>query len=239
MAVANNVHWYESMCSVHGIRYTSRQQYWLSTEAMPPFHSNLVTTSGPEDRHAQREAAASLRAELGPGCWSVKDSYNCLKLESLGFSLLFKAQWVCLDGPAVRPDEHAAEITWTVVRTPQELEQWNDVWAGSPDHASVRSGSQFPPALLQNPDLTFLAGRSQDGIVAVAAANSSGRAVGVSNVAARASANGRHWYGCVRAVQQLFPGLVVVGYQSDDDLAAMRRIGFRSLGCLSVWAASG
>gem|GEM_PF-6650955 len=37
------------------------------------------------------------------------------------------------------------------------------------------------------------------------------------------------------AVQAAYPGLPVVGYERGADLAAMRALGFRSLGSLRVW----
>jgi hypothetical protein len=41
------------------------------------------------------------------------------------------------------------------------------------------------------------------------------------------------------AVEQVFPGLPLVGYEQGADLAAMRALGFEGLGALRVWAAPG
>lgn len=236
LAVANNVHWYTSMCAAHGISFVSRQQYWLSKEAMPPYHSNFVTASGPDDRHLQREALQSLRDELGDGDWSVKDSYNALGLDRRGYSLHLRAQWLCLDGPVVCPSYCTDEFYWTAISTQDELHEWVSFWSAQSESAA-HVQPPFPPAVLQNPELTFLIGRFEGENAAVAAANRSGHAVGVSNVVARPDVQSVHWYSCIRTIQRVFPGLVVVGYGDGNEAAAMRDVGFRTLGGLSVWTA--
>ena len=43
------------------------------------------------------------------------------------------------------------------------------------------------------------------------------------------------WASCLDAISVRFPGLDVVGYESDEMLDAAHRAGFRSIGPLRIW----
>ena len=47
----------------------------------------------------------------------------------------------------------------------------------------------------------------------------------------------RHRGGMMAAVQDVYPGLPLVGYERGDDLTAMTALGFRPTGALRVWIA--
>lgn len=44
------------------------------------------------------------------------------------------------------------------------------------------------------------------------------------------------WAGCVAAVMEAFPGLPLVGYERDEELALVQTLGFKTVGPLRVWA---
>lgn len=58
---------------------------------------------------------------------------------------------------------------------------------------------------------------------------------GISNIFVPPGDGERLRAGCVAAAQDAFPGLPLVGYESGQDLAAMRALGFEATGPLRVW----
>jgi hypothetical protein len=91
LAVLNNTRWYEAMFEAHGLACEVDGQVWLSHQTPPPFHSNLVVLS-PDTTQTDVEAYVSeLGRRLPTGGWSLKDSYACLDLHSLGFTQLARS----------------------------------------------------------------------------------------------------------------------------------------------------
>jgi hypothetical protein len=58
---------------------------------------------------------------------------------------------------------------------------------------------------------------------------------GVSNVFAPRIATETVLQGLAKVADARFPGLPLVGYESGDNLAAARRVGFKAVGHLKVW----
>ena len=63
--------------------------------------------------------------------------------------------------------------------------------------------------------------------------------VGVSNLFATDGDLDGAWRDRLAAIGRSFPGLSVVGYESGDALAVARRVGFRAIGPLRIWAHEG
>ena len=59
--------------------------------------------------------------------------------------------------------------------------------------------------------------------------------VGVSNLSSVVADLDGAWGSCLDAISVRFPGLDVVGYESDEMLDAAHRAGFRSIGPLRIW----
>jgi len=65
----------------------------------PRFYPDAVTLAGVEAAPTQMEAIADLVGSTRQKEWVVKDSFQSLGLNSLGFEPLFDAEWVALTGP--------------------------------------------------------------------------------------------------------------------------------------------
>jgi hypothetical protein len=201
---------------------------WTSGRRTPPLYPDAVTL----DRGAAADRLLAGVDTASPGC-SVKDSFAVLDLAPAGFGLLFEAQWI--HRPAGEPEGRGAgpgaALEWSAVTTAEGLAAWEAAW----DEAT----GLFGPALLRE-DIAFFAGRRDGRIVAGAAANAAGGAVGLSNLFARDPADtDAAWAGAVAAVAARWPELPVVGYESGDDLDAAVRAGFTPLGPLRVWLHTG
>jgi hypothetical protein len=96
----------------------------------------------------------------------------------------------------------------------------------------------FPPALLADPDIAFIAVAIDQQIVAGAIANRTSDVVGLSNVFAPEGAAARFWPGCIAAAIEVFAGLPLVGYESGGELATALALGFEEVGPLRVWVRS-
>lgn len=246
-AAHNNATWCDTLCRALGADTAWTDGLWLNRSPAPPYYSNAVTT----DAHATDAQLRRLRRMLDthlPRPWSVKDGFHVLELAPEGFHVLFAAEWIHLPAEAAIPatgraadrDAAAEDVEWSAVTDVPELVAWEAAWRGAnPDAMSSGLPELFRPALLSDPDVRLFAGRLEERIVAVVAANRSddgtGPVAGVSNIvlggptpeALRASA--------VTAVREAFPGLPLVGYEWGDDLAAMLALGFRAIGPLRVW----
>jgi len=231
VCVLNSVHWYEAIFRTHRLSGSIADGMWTSLERPPPYYSNAMTLS-PSGTRAQVATLRRLGSVLDPP-WSVKDSFSTLDLSPLGFRPLFDADWIWNEDPAVLTAERVS-AAWRSVTTPTELERWEAAWraGGSPTDRRV-----FLPELLADPDIAVFAAYQGDAIVAGCAANRSAEAVGFSNFFAEDPEREPVMASAVGAVMRIAPGLPVVGYDSGDDLAIARQLGFRTVGALRVWLA--
>ncbi len=234
-AVSNNAVWCDAVCRAHGLAAEFLDSIWLTREVTPPFYPNAVTLTSARDMDVQLHAIRTLLDAEIPGAWAVKDSYRLLDLAPFGFRPLFDATWIGCD-TAQSATEDARDVRWHVVRDPAALEMWEIAWRGEPANAEAQpSASIFLPALLDNETIAFFAASHNNQIVAGAIGNRTGEVVGISNVFLPVQNEMRWRAGCVTAVAQRFPGLPMVGYESGNDLAAFRKLGFTELGSLRIW----
>lgn len=225
LAARNNARWCHTMCRTHGLTGSFTPDAWTSARRTPPLYPDAVTLT-PDARAADVLARADTAA---PGA-SVKDSYAVLDLAPAGFAVLFEAQW--LHRPA-----HAAAVPapagprWERVTTEAELAGWADAWDGGQGLADL-----FRPELLRDAETAVLAARGPSGApVAGAVVTADGTAAGVSNLFTTDGDPDTAWAGCLAAVDRLWPGAPVVGYEHGDDLAAAVRRGLAPAGPLRVW----
>ena len=238
-AVHNNAKWCDAVCRALGCETAWLDGLWVNRSPAPPYYPNAVTLepidSAPQEAHVR----AMLTWEL-PRSWTIKDSYSRLALAPLGFGILFEAEWIGL-AAGQQPRERAADdLAWVAVTRDVDLMAWEGAWrSADSDTATASIARLFQPALLDDPNDRFLAGMREGRIEAVAVANrsddGSGPVVGVSNIMFSGGDLRRNGAGLIAAVQDVFPGLPLVGYHGGDDLTALLALGFRSLGSLRVW----
>ena len=96
----------------------------------------------------------------------------------------------------------------------------------------------FLPALLEDANVAFFAAFDQQRIVAGAIANRTRDVVGISNIFLPENDAIHFRAACLGSIMDAFPGLPLVGYESDNDLAEMQSLGFESVGPLRIWLRS-
>jgi hypothetical protein len=236
-AVHNNAMWCDAVCGALGCDTTRLDAMWINRSPAPPYYSNAVTL----ERFKTASQLARVRSMLEwslPRPWTVKDSFRVLDLAPLGFEVLFEAEWIALLVEHQPGDAGSSALTWKAATADADLVEWERIWRGdNPDAPPIRV---FQPALLDDPDIRFLAAMQDGRVVAEAIVNRSDDGtepvVGISNLVPRAGDPRTDVRGLIGAVREAFPGLPVVGYERGVDLIAMRGAGFRSLGPLRVWS---
>jgi hypothetical protein len=150
-----------------------------------------------------------------------------------GFPALFEAHWLwrAPEPPAAQPQPVLDGVRWRRVETDQDLEYWESAWGSLPGQARI-----FLPALLQNPDIVFLAGGREQEIQAGCIAYLSSGVIGVSNLFSPEEDEAGWWAVALDAAQSFFPGLPLVDYEQGDSLALARSLGFEEIGPLVIWA---
>ncbi|RKG58600.1 hypothetical protein D7X30_13400 [Corallococcus sp. AB011P] len=230
-AVRNNAEWCDAVCRAHGRPGRFEDGLWLNPAPVPAFYPNAVTLTA--DR-TEASLHALSRLEL-PGRWGVKDSFATLDLAAHGFDLLFEAWWIHLAATAPVPSP-ASGTAWRKVRTPEELEAWEAAWSGLPPGARPAPGARvFPPSLLQEEGVVFLAAGEGTRPLAGGIASFAAKAVGLSNTFRVEGAPAALDAELLTHVRAHFPGQPVVGYEHGEALDAWRALGFESGGPLRVW----
>ena len=232
-AALNNALWCDTICRAHGLATFLSADAWVSRSPVPPLYPNVVTLF-PEGAGVQLCRVRGLRSSLGKRGWAVKDSFSALDLAPEGFEALFDAVWV---HGAVGVDVVASgpELVVSKVESREGLLAWEAAWRSGVGAAPSGSGRVFPPVLLKDADVAFLAVTNGPDLVGGVIANRAAEAVGVTNLFCR---RGPEWHVaavCVSAASALWPGLPVVAYASGGELATLRRLGLRDAGELGVW----
>ena len=90
LAARNNALWCDAVCRAYGRPGEFHDTLWLTRLGAPRFYPDAVTLSGSESAPAQIEAIAALVGSTREREWAVKDSFQALELNSLGFEPLFE-----------------------------------------------------------------------------------------------------------------------------------------------------
>jgi hypothetical protein len=198
----NNARWCDAVCRAQGLPTRFSDAVWVSLRRSPPFYPDAVTLAP-----SVTPGEVLRDIDTSPGC-SVKDSFATLDLAPHGFEVLFDAEWI---------------------HRPAAPGPGEPVWRTTTDFGRWETGHLFRPALLDDADISFLAGPTGAVI-----ANVTGPVVGLSNLVATGEAD-QAWADAVRSVAAWHPALPMVGYERGDDLAAAHRAGFTSAGPLRIW----
>ncbi|WP_223635000.1 hypothetical protein [Corallococcus sp. EGB] len=129
--------------------------------------------------------------------------------------------------------ESSSEVAWRTVGTPEELEAWEAAWSGQPEGA--RPSRVFPPALLQDEGVVFLAAGDGKRLVAGGIAFFGADVIGLSNTFRVEGAPACLDAELLARLRAHFPGRPVVGYERGEALDTWRALGFEAGGPLRVW----
>ena len=212
-AVENNARWCDVVVRALGGETAWAADHWSSRRRSPDGYPDAVTLSP-----GATPAAVLAGVTGGAGC-SVKDSYADLDLFDSGFRVLFDATWIRYRAPAAG---RATVLPWREVADAADLA----VWSRGHDL------DVFVPALLEQQDLRFCHAPAAGAGFALLR---TGSVVGISNTVPGLADAGLVWSDLVTVAARAYPGLDLVGYESDADLDAALSAGFTATGPLRVW----
>lgn len=234
-AAHNNAAWCSALCAAHGDAGAWTRQAWLRHTPAPPYYPNLVTLVP-----AIGEAAlAALLQRLPAGPCAVKDSFARLDLSRHGFRALFEADWLWRDPAEALPPP--SPLDWRAVDSPALLAAWEASWWREADpQAGPTRPRLFPAALLQRPDLLFVAGHDGPRLVAGGVwsrtqAPGAGAVLGLACCFGSEGDDRSVRVALLRAATHWCPGLPQVGYESGAEAEHARACGFQPVGRLRVW----
>ena len=212
-AARNNARWCNAVCFAHGNSGRFLEHMWVNAHPVPRFYPNAITLSGGEAEIAeQRQTVRILLKSNLPGRWAVKDSFRTLDIARLGFEVLFEANWIRREHP--RLGKPASDIVWERASHGQE---------------------DLHPGLFSDENFALFCGRRGEAMVAGGTFYRAENVVGISNVVAEADDAVAVWHDLAALAAESFPGLPLVGYESDDDLEAAHRAGFTVGDPLRIW----
>ena len=196
----------------------------------------MVTLTGAPDMARQVDALrVILRAAPGRSL-SVKDSFDCLDLGTLGFAPVFDAQWFCASVLNLPVPGSAGSVRWTFVGIDADLARWQQAWRPGTVGSRFRT---FRPELLARPDIRFVYGLLDGRPIGGGILNATDDVTGLSNVFASGIATEAVLQGLASMAWTWRPNRRLVGYESGADLAAARRVGFETVGRLRIWRRAG
>lgn len=183
---------------------------------------------------ALQENALGVLLQAAPGrSFSVKDSFGCLNIGTLGFAPLFDAEWFCASELDLLVPSSAGSVRWTFVGSDADLARWEQTWRPS---SKLRT---FRPKLLARPDIRFVYGLLDDRPIGGGILNATDDVTGLTNVFASGIATEAVLQGLASMAWTWRPRRPLVGYESGADLAAARRVGCETVGRLRIWRRAG
>ncbi|MCL6269356.1 hypothetical protein M3P05_05275 [Sansalvadorimonas sp. 2012CJ34-2] len=228
LAARNNAHLCHSVCQAHQTPGEFHDTLWLNQLAVPRFYPNAVTLAV-DHQPIQKAMIWDLLDGGLSGSWAVKDSFNQLDLDNLGFQVLFEASWLWLEPDTALPAP-CDEIEWAFINNPFDLSRWEQAWRNSLDQPHI-----FVPDILFNPDIAFIAAFDHGEIIAGTIANASHGVVGLSNMFVPETNPEFWWQNCMAIARHHFPDRPLVCYESGSDLDIAKTSGFSELQPLQVW----
>lgn len=230
-AALNNAVWCDAVCAAGGSVTEFNDGLWRSHRPGPPYFPSVVSLSpamglAAVERALPQSGGVSVQV-------AVKDSFSDLDLSPIGFTKLFDACWIWREpGPA---ETRATQLTWRRIVSHGSLRAWEAGWW---PEGPVDADHQWifrPAALLGRSDIAFLSGHVGDELVAGAAVTQTGAFIGLTCSFFPPTQRVSLHQELLTVLDAWYPSRPVLGYESGDDLAESKALGFRELGPLRVW----
>jgi hypothetical protein len=232
-AALNNAHWCDLICRLHGAPGRFTPSAWVTSGVAPPLYPNLVTTA--DHPGETRADITRLLAETTGRVLAVKDSFGTLDLAPLGFALLFDAEWFWRPASAAPLRYALGEAHWSVLGTVAGLAAWESAWRIADGASDLPDRPMFPPPLLREADVQFLARCEREDITAGAISYRWQETNGISNVFGPAATAQSDFAACLALVAERNPSADIVGYGQPGFSTTFAESGLVAAGPLRVW----
>lgn len=222
--------WHGSWLDALDLRWARRDGIWRALDRPPHIYFAGITL--------QPDVPAERIADV-PG--SICDAWQTLDLATRGFRVWRTEPWFYRPaGPL--PESAPPELELVPVSSPAEVYEFEAVSVrgfGGEDDA-VEPGRIHPPSVLADEAMKMFIGRVGGRAVAAAMGYRTDTVVGVFGVTTVASARGRGYGTALTCAAMLTEtGLPAILAPSELGEALYRRLGFDSVGELSIWVKEG
>jgi hypothetical protein len=224
--INNNTAFYEAIFRPLGIGHIKTDSIWYTLQQTPPLYSNLITLSpGWRPDRLFHDINFGF-ISTGWDRWSIKDSFGVLDLTGHRFFKLFDAKWIYLDISKFTPSGSGG-LKYKLVKTAEGLDKWRLAW--NADEQPGIGKSIFSDAMLDDPDVWFIAGYDGDSLLSGCLVNASDDVLGISNVFGAEN----NWSDIISFIRDDIRSADLVGYEQEFE--KWSGLGFESPGNLSVW----
>jgi len=224
--INNNTSLYEAVFRPLGIGHIKTDSIWYTLKQTPPLHSNLITLSpGWRPDRLFHDINFGF-ISTGWDRWSVKDSFGVLDLTGHRFFKLFDAKWIYLDISKFTPTGSGG-LKYKIVKKPEDLDKWRVAWDANEQQQLGKS--IFSDAMLDDPDVWFIAGYDGDSLISGCLVNASDDVLGISNFFGPEEG----WSDIISFIRDDIRSADIVGYEREFE--TLSGLGFESPGNLSVW----
>lgn len=218
-AVINNADWCDAMATAHGVATRYNESVWATEYSMPRFYPNVITLQ----RGIQiDELVESIAANL-PAGWGVKDSFDELRLDDLGFRSAFQAHWYCRPPGNYEPNHKESKFDLTTVNSQAELRNWISGWG--------QGDGIFNSSIAADNSVELIYATREGDVVSGLALYHSAGSVGISNV----FGTGEALLGCLAKVVETHSSKGIVGYGDENEIRTLSGFGFEKMGDLRIW----
>lgn len=218
-AVINNADWCDAMATAHGIATRYNEYVWATECSMPRFYPNVITL---QRGMLIDELVDSIAANL-PAGWGVKDSFDELRLDVLGFKSAFQAHWYCRPPGNYETKYKESKFNIRTVNSEADLRNWVSGWG--------QGDGIFNSSIVADDSVELIYATQDGDVVSGLAINHSAGSVGISNSFGTADA----LLDCLIRVVEKYSSKGIVGYGDKKEAETLSVFGFEKIGDLRVW----
>ncbi|MFK8077567.1 MAG: hypothetical protein AB8B84_13355 [Granulosicoccus sp.] len=207
------------MATAHGVATNYNESVWSTGYSMPRFYPNVITMQkGIQIDDVIESIAPNLPAGSG-----VKNSFDELKLEDLGFRSAFQAHWYCRP-PGKNVTKHKeSKLELRTVNSQADLRYWVSGWG--------QGDGIFNSSIAADECVELIYATQGGDVLSGLVINHSEGSVGISNI----FGTGDALLTCLAAVVETHSSKGIVGYGDENEIATLSVFGFEKIGDLRVW----
>lgn len=224
----NNAQWCDWVLSGLGSPGRWVTDIWYHPDDVPPIYPHADTLT--DNTEQQLKHIKQLVNYRDGKSIAVKDSWSKLNLTGLDFEIMFEAEWLLYASSRVSVPEHDLKIER--ISTAKDLQEFTRCCNEAYNTPDVPL-DVFSPALLDNPDIVFLAGKVNDKIAAGITCVQSHGVNGLNNLFAFHKEDELLM---IREGMTVFPKTPACTYSGYDSVADYVHLGFQPMGKLRVWS---
>ena len=226
--IQNYAKWCEWSAKAYGFISECSEHCWSTGGDMPQIYPNANTLQP----HMALNSIKSLLDKREDKTIAVHDSFHDLDLQSLGFQVLFEAEWLTFSNLMFT---HKPGIIIDKVQSKEQLQTFTEACCdafGTSHLLELNPNGLYPESLLNNPDIRFYMAWEEDEIIGGMVLHRSHGVVGLSNLFCD---DKQVLEALLLTSQHFIQEFPIVTYSHDEELSLLLNSGCQLIGPLRVW----